>query len=197
MPKGRNGLMTKRRAGLVSALLMIIAVMMSGCARPGEAEKDAATGAKPAAKSGGTPTATSASASVPETIASIESKLAEFRGKVVILDLWATWCGPCIREIPGFIRLQNKYRDRGLEIVGVSVDQLTRGWGANVVGPFMQKYGINYTIWLLNDPNGFGKYPMGTGIPTTYIIDRSGRATKVYVGAQAESLFESEIQALL
>jgi thiol-disulfide isomerase/thioredoxin len=189
----RAGLNRSGRAIAALAFLMSVALAMSGCARPGEEEKVAASGSKPA----GAATATTASAAAPVTISSIEQRLSEFRGKVVILDLWATWCGPCVREIPGFIRLQNKYRDKGLEIVGVSVDAITRGGGANVVGPFMQKFGINYTIWLLDNPNGFGKYPMGTGIPTTYIIDRSGRVTKVYVGAQPESTFESEVTALL
>jgi thiol-disulfide isomerase/thioredoxin len=190
MSEGLKRISDRFRAALPPALLMIVALLISGCARPGEADK-ATVG-----KTGGA-TATGASVPAPETISDIEQKLGGLRGKVVILDLWATWCGPCRIEIPAFIRLQEKYRDKGLEVVGVSLDPITRSGNAAVVGPFMQQYGINYTIWLLNNPNGFGKYPMGTGIPTTYIIDRDGRTAKVYVGAQSEALFENEIRALL
>ncbi len=130
-------------------------------------------------------------------ISNVEEKLAAYRGKVIILDVWATWCGPCRMEIPGFVRLQDKYRAKGLEIIGVSIDPITSGQGEAVVTPFMQQYGINYTIWMMNDRNGFGKYPPGQGIPTTYIIDRKGRIAKTYIGAQPEAQFENDILSLL
>lgn len=124
--------------------------------------------------------------------------LETFRGKVVILDIWATWCGPCRMEIPDFIKLQDKYRDQGLEIVGVSIDPIApQGGGAAAVGPFMQRYGINYSIWMVKDPAALGKFPPGSGIPTTYVLDRSGRVVRTHVGAQPMSVFESEVKQLL
>ncbi len=142
-----------------------------------------------------TPIATSAT---PIVTASVSQSLEAFRGKVVILDLWATWCGPCRMEIPDFVKLQEKYRDQGLEIIGVSIDPIDpRGGGAPAVAPFMQQYKINYHVWMVNDPTALTGYPTGQGIPTTYVLDRKGRISKTYVGAKAMSVFESDIKELL
>ena len=136
--------------------------------------------------------------SFPIETSDVGQSLEVFRGKVVILDIWATWCGPCRMEIPDFIRLQDKYRDQGLEIVGVSIDPIAaQGGGAAAVGPFMQKYGINYSIWMVTNPAALGRFPPGQGIPTTYVLDRDGRVVRTYVGAQPRSVFESDIKQLL
>lgn len=144
-----------------------------------------------------TPTTASVTTMAPVNVSNVETALQPFRGKVVLLDIWATWCGPCRVEIPGFIRLQEKYRDQGLEVIGVSIDPYTSGQGDAIVRPFMQQFGINYKIWMVNSPGMLGKYPPGQGIPTTYIIDRNGRTAKMYVGVRPESQFESDIKELL
>ena len=135
----------------------------------------------------------------PVLTSSISESLQAFRGKVVVLDIWATWCGPCRMEIPHFVQLQEKYRDQGLEIVGVSIDPIdTRGGGAAAVAPFMERYKINYTIWMINNPNALSGYPMGSGIPTTYVLNREGRISKQYVGVpQSLAVFENDIKELL
>jgi thiol-disulfide isomerase/thioredoxin len=133
----------------------------------------------------------------PIAVDSISQSLEQMKGKVVVLDLWATWCGPCRMEIPSFIKLQEKYKAQGLEIVGVSLDPITRGGNAELVGKFMQENNINYTIWLVNNPTALMKFPTGQGIPTTYVIDRNGRTVKQYVGVQPEAVFERDIQSLL
>ena len=145
----------------------------------------------------GTKTASTGVVAQPIAVDSIAQGLEQMKGKVVVLDLWATWCGPCRMEIPSFIKLQEKYKEQGLEIVGVSLDPITRGGNAEVVGKFMQDNKINYTIWMVNNPNALMKYPTGQGIPTTYVIDRNGRTVKTYVGVQPESVFENDIKSLL
>lgn len=119
-------------------------------------------------------------------------RLADFAGKVVVLDFWATWCPPCRAEIPDFIALQKQYKSQGLEIVGVSVDQQ----GAPVVNNFAKEHGINYTS-LLADDKVVSAYGGIRGIPTTFVIDREGNIVKKYVGQQSKDTFEKDIKALL
>ena len=119
-------------------------------------------------------------------------KSSDFTGKVVILDFWATWCGPCRMEIPGFIELQKQYADKGLVVVGVSLDQD----GASVVKAFMEKTGINYPI-VLGDEAIVSAFGGVEGIPTTFIIDRNGRIVGKHVGYSAKAEFEAEIKPLL
>jgi thiol-disulfide isomerase/thioredoxin len=120
------------------------------------------------------------------------AKSSDFAGKVVILDFWATWCGPCRMEIPGFIELQKQYADKGLVVVGVSLDQD----GASVVKSFMDKVGINYPV-VLGDETIVNSFGGVEGIPTTFIIDRSGQIVGKHVGYAAKAEFESEIKPLL
>lgn len=134
----------------------------------------------------------------PLTISSVEQSLEPYRGQVVILDIWATWCGPCKAEIPDFIKLREKYGDQGFEVIGVSIDPIAQqGGGAAAVAPFMKRYNINYPIWMITDAAALGQYPMGQGIPTTYIIDRNGRVAQKYIGARPMSVFENDIKPLL
>ncbi len=123
---------------------------------------------------------------------------AEFKGKVLILDFWATWCPPCREEIPHFIELQNQYGAQGLQVVGISVDQ--QGW--SVVKPFIQANGINYPI-LMYTEDVYRDYQeliepaMRGGIPFTFIIDRQGNVREKFVGYRDKSVFESAIKPLL
>jgi len=118
--------------------------------------------------------------------------LAKLRGKVVLLDFWATWCGPCRVEIPDFVKLQSKYKDKGLEIVGLSLD----ADGEKAVKPFVDKHDINYTMLLANDETA-KSYGGILGIPTTFVIDRQGRIVQKFVGVMPAKTFEDTIQPLL
>ena len=134
----------------------------------------------------------------PVLTSNVQDSLDAFKGKVVILDFWATWCGPCRMEIPGFIKLQEKYRDKGLEVIGVSIDPIaTQGGGAPAVGPFIKSNGINYTIWMVNSADAMRGYDVSRGIPTTYVIDRKGGIVRTYVGARTQQVFENDITSLL
>jgi peroxiredoxin len=119
-------------------------------------------------------------------------KLSDFKGKVVILDFWATWCPPCRAEIPNFIDLQTQYKDKGLVIVGISLDQ----GGPGVVSAFVQAQKINYPI-VMGDEGVSTAYGNIQAIPTTFIIDTNGNIVGRHEGYTEKSAFESEIQKLL
>ncbi len=116
----------------------------------------------------------------------------DFLGRVVILDFWATWCPPCRVEVPHFVRLQSKYREQGLAIVGLSLDQ----GGAKDVRPFADEFDVNYTMLIANDKTA-DDYGGIVGIPTTFVIDRDGKVVKRFVGYTAPEVFEETIRPLL
>ena len=119
-------------------------------------------------------------------------RLSDYRGKVVMLNFWATWCGPCKIEIPWFMDFQRRNKDRGFNIIGVSMDD--DGWDA--VKPFVNQLGVNYRIVLGNDQVAQA-YGGVDALPTTFLIDREGNIATVQVGLAAKSDFEDGIEQLL
>jgi thiol-disulfide isomerase/thioredoxin len=185
MSRTRRSAKRGKKPVLIGLVLIVAAVIVGGAMISGGGSR------------AGKPVAISL---VPGVTDDVQQSLAAFRGKVVILDFWATWCGPCRMEIPSFIALQNKYRDKGLEVVGVSIDPIApRGnpGGAPAVAPFMQSNGINYTIWMVNNPTALKGYDVSQGIPTTYVLDRNGQIVRTYIGVRPQSVFENDINALL
>ncbi|MBZ5670243.1 MAG: TlpA family protein disulfide reductase [Acidobacteriia bacterium] len=118
-------------------------------------------------------------------------KLSDYQGKVVMLDFWATWCGPCRIEIPGFIQLQNQYRGQGLAIIGISMDD-----DSKPVVEFFRELHMNYPVAVGNDRLG-ELYGGVLGLPTTFLIGRDGRIYAKHVGATDLGIFEAEIKQLL
>ncbi|HEU5080142.1 MAG TPA: TlpA disulfide reductase family protein [Opitutaceae bacterium] len=116
----------------------------------------------------------------------------DLRGKVVVVDFWATWCGPCVSEIPGYVSLQKKYADKGLQVVGLSVDQA----GPDVVKKFVAAHKMDYTVGMASDEvqQAFGGFE---AIPTTFVFDREGKVVYSKVGAMPEAAFESVLKPLL
>ena len=119
-------------------------------------------------------------------------KLSEQQGKVVIMNIWATWCAPCHDETPDFVDLYNQYKEQGLVILGVSIDEQ----GKSVVKPFMEKYEVNYPM-VIDDGSIMDKYGPTMGIPTTYIINKKGNLQYFAVGALTQKELEPRITRLL
>ena len=120
-------------------------------------------------------------------------KLSDYRGKVVMLDFWATWCGPCRIEIPEFLELEKRYGPQGFAIVGISMDDSSQS--ADVVN-FYKELQMNYPVALGNDRLG-ELYGGVIGLPTTFMIGRDGRIYAKHVGATGMDVFEAEIKQLL
>lgn len=116
--------------------------------------------------------------------------LSDFKGKVVILDFFASWCPPCRQEVPDFIQLQNAYADKGFAMIGVAVVT------AQEAKDFVDKMSVNYPV-LVDDEKVSGAYGPIRSIPTTFLIDKNGKIVKMYIGFRPKSTFESDIKELL
>jgi thiol-disulfide isomerase/thioredoxin len=127
-----------------------------------------------------------------KTIDGKDFDIATLKGKVVLIDFWATWCGPCRRSIPHLIELHEKYKDQGLEVVGVSLDQK----GPSVVIPFVAQNKISYSVLMGNQKmvQDFGGV---RGIPTAFIISQDGKIYSKIIGLAPKEKYEESIKALL
>jgi thiol-disulfide isomerase/thioredoxin len=117
--------------------------------------------------------------------------LADAHGKVILLNFWATWCGPCRAEIPDLIELQTKYKDR-LQIIGLTVDEDD----AEVIKKVVEDTGINYPVAMAS-PEIRLKYGGITALPTSFMLDAEGRVMQKHQGLRDPLLYEYEIRALL
>ncbi|MBZ5577250.1 MAG: TlpA family protein disulfide reductase [Acidobacteriia bacterium] len=121
-----------------------------------------------------------------------ELKLSDYRGRVVLVNFWATWCGPCRIEIPWFVAFEKAYRDRGFTVIGVSMDE--EGWQA--VKPYIAQQLVNYPVVIGTDALA-QRYGDIRSLPTTFLIDREGKIAARHVGLVSKSAYESEIGSLL
>lgn len=118
-------------------------------------------------------------------------QLSDYRGKVVLLDFWATWCTPCREEIPHLVELQKKYRDQGLQIIGVSMDD-----SPEPVREFYRRFHMNYPVVMGNA--GIGELYGGVlGLPIAFVIGRDGHISAKHIGATDASVLEQDIRGLL
>ena len=119
-------------------------------------------------------------------------RLEDYRGKVVLLDFFATWCGPCKIEIPWFMEMERRNKDRGFAVLGVSMDD--EGW--DIVKPFLSELGVNYRVVIGNDATA-QLYGGVDALPTTFLIDRNTKIAAVHIGLASRKVFEDGIEQLL
>jgi len=119
-------------------------------------------------------------------------KLSSYQGKVVVLNFWATWCGPCRVEIPWLIEFESQFKDKGFAVLGVAMDE--EGW--DLVKPYVQQKKVNYRILLGND-NVAAMYGGLENIPTTLVLDRDGKIAAMHIGLVSKSEYQNDIQQLL
>ena len=120
-------------------------------------------------------------------------RLSDFKGKVILLDFWATWCAPCKVEIPWFVEFQQKYGPAGLQVVGISVDDTHEQ-----LMPFVSQLKMNYVVLQgLGHDDVQDAYGPMWGIPVTVMISRDGKICAKHTGMSAKEAFEEEIKSLL
>lgn len=172
-----------------TAALAAAACLAFACSRSGG---DAVAAEKPAANAAALPRIAPAPAWTLKDLDGKPVSFAQFKGKVVVVDFWATWCPPCRAEIPGYIEMVRKHGKDGLVIVGISLDQ----GGPGVVKPFAAKTGINYQL-VMGDEAVVAAFGGVEGIPTTFLIDRAGMIRDRKVGAEEAETYEKKILAVL
>jgi peroxiredoxin len=118
-------------------------------------------------------------------------QLSDIRGKGVIVNLWASWCSPCRKEMPQFVAAYDRYRSRGLEIVAVNVQE-----SASVIQPFVDDFGMTFPVALDRTGRVSDKYRI-LGLPTTYFIDRDGVIRTVFRGPFLEQLAGTNVQGAI
>ncbi len=119
-------------------------------------------------------------------------KLSDFRGKAVLLNFWATWCGPCKIEMPWFVELQKEYGPQGFQIVGVAMDDAS----TEDIAKFARQMRVNYPILLGKEAVGESYGGVGV-LPTTFFIDRDGKLVAREFGLQSRSVFVDHIKEAL
>jgi cytochrome c biogenesis protein CcmG/thiol:disulfide interchange protein DsbE len=119
-------------------------------------------------------------------------QLSKMKGKVVLVNFWATWCGPCRAEIPDFMEVYNRYNKKGFEIVGIALDN--EGW--EVVKPYMQKMNINYPIVLGDGPLTVA-YGGVDAIPTSFLVDKEGYIIGKRIGLLPKQILDKSLSQLL
>ena len=136
------------------------------------------------------------------TLASLEGDwvtLSDLRGNVILLNFWATWCGPCKMEIPDLNKLQEKYQEKGFKVLGIT---LTSG-SPEQISKFAENWGMNYMILTdikgnetENVTNLFGQATGApiSGVPTSFIVDRGGYIVKTYIGPRSEKSFYNDLK---
>lgn len=175
--------MKLNRIVLIGAVLSL-ALFLAGCTRP-QAQVEAASAKAPGQRQ-----------KAPDfRLQDSHGKmlrLSDYKGKVVLLNFWATWCPPCKIEIPWFMEFEKQYKDQGFAVIGVSLDE--DGWDA--VRPFLKRAQLNYRV-VVGDSIVEQLYGGVESLPTTFMIDRQGRVANVHLGLVSKDDYREDIEGLL
>ncbi|MCS7065031.1 MAG: TlpA family protein disulfide reductase [Fimbriimonadales bacterium] len=129
----------------------------------------------------------------------LQRRLAGQRGKVVVLNFWATWCQPCVEEFPALVKLYNNYRKRGVMVIAISVDDPETA--DELIQPFLKRQRATFPVLVLNeDPDRFIRNfdkEWGGEVPRTYVYSKSGKRLKAWSGARSYEEFEKEVKEAL
>ncbi len=115
----------------------------------------------------------------------------QLQGKVVLVNFWATWCGPCVAEYPDLMKLHTTYSAKGFSVIGISMDQ-----SAGSVKTFMEKAGAVYPM-LMGNSSISRAFKAGSGLPMSFLVDRKGNIVKKYYGPRSFEVFASDIESFL
>lgn len=118
-------------------------------------------------------------------------RLSDYKGKIVLVNFWAAWCVPCTEEIPQFVKLQDKYRNQGLQVIGISIDDTE-----SELRDFYRKHNMNYPV-IPGDQKTADAFGGVLGLPTTFIIDRDGHIRERQVGSTNFQTLEQQVSRLL
>lgn len=129
---------------------------------------------------------------LPSVPAAKEINIRDYRGKVVLVTFWATWCGPCVQEIPSLISLQNDYGPKGFTVIGISMDQ----GGPRIVEKLMNKVGVNYPV-VMGDSKVSRAFGGIYGIPASFLVDQSGNIVKRHTGWVSHETLDAEVKKLM
>ncbi len=184
--------MTRKTSVLVILMLCLTAApALSGC---GDGQKQPAAAAPAAGEKTAAPAAFGVGQPAPDftltSLAGEDISLKDFRGKAVLVDFWATWCGPCRMSMPHFQELSVTYKD-DLAVIAVSLDQEP----LKAVPPYVKKSGLTFNVTV--DPRAIEVAQAWGGvrsIPTTYLVDRQGKIVKMWVGANPKDVYDVEIR---
>ncbi len=191
---------SKNKVGLTIALAVVAVIALGyafiGTGKPSAEKAQKAAPAEATAASSNTTADTQEMPVAPDfTLRDLNNKsvkLSDYRGKVVFVNFWATWCPPCRREIPAFIDLIKKYGKDGFVVLGIAVD--SREF-AKVPG-FVEQMGMNYPV-LLDETGVSNLYGGIRSIPTTFVVNRDGRVVYRVVGSRPKEVFEEVVTSLL
>lgn len=168
-------------------VLSFIFSMLIACGNTGATVDNTAAENKPAVVNDYPPAPEAIMQAELEKLDGTKFKLADYKGKVILVNLWATWCGPCIKEMPELVKLQDEHRDKGFEIIGLNLDEED---DVVKIEKFKKAQGLNYEL-AMGEHKLFGEFLKVSkfdAIPQSILIDREGRLNGVFVGGSTKIL---------